>query len=72
MNGMKFYNGWSQERMWQWVEERKDLPHKRDSYNNGYKVTWDNGDTYEIEFGIWQPRVPGRLFINGELVYTEE
>lgn len=58
--------------MWQWVEDRMNLPHKRDLYNNGYKLTWENGDTYEIEYGCWQPRVPGRLFINGELVYTEE
>ena len=71
-NGMNFYNGWSQEKMWRWVEERMDLPHKRDLYNNGYKVTWENGDTYEIEYGSWQPRVPGTLRIKGELVYTKE
>lgn len=73
INGMIFCNGWSKDKMWQWVEERTDLPHKREWYNNnGYKLTWENGDTYEIEYGDWRLRIPGTLRINGELVYTKE
>lgn len=69
---MKFYNGWSHERIWQWVGERMNLPHKQDLYNNDYKLTWGNGNTYEIEYGRWQLRLHGRLLINYALVYTKE
>lgn len=65
-----YYNGWTSEKIWEWVKERFTAMKLRENTDRGRLLKSDTGDSYEVLYTDYTPgQYPytEKIYINGVL-----